>query len=106
MSNPGEWSFVAVHDVLAATAPDRDMVACRTVRRTFAEVAERTKSIAAFLLERGVGIHAERAELERWESGQDPVALRGPPAPEPVQHGRVAVTGEQLSRYPEQRQRK
>ena len=75
MSNPGEWSFVAVHDVLAATAPDRDMVVCGTVRRTFGEVAQRTKSIAAFLLERGVGIHTERADLERWESGQDPVAL-------------------------------
>jgi acyl-CoA synthetase (AMP-forming)/AMP-acid ligase II len=75
MSNPGEWSFVAVHDVLAGTAPDRDMVVCGTVRRTFGEVAQRTKSIAAFLLERGVGIHTERADLERWESGQDPVAL-------------------------------
>src|SRR5580692_4021515 len=75
MSNPGEWSFVAVHDVLAATAPDRDMVVCGTVRRTFAEVAQRTKSIAAFLLQRGIGIHTERADLERWESGQDPVAL-------------------------------
>ena len=30
MSNPGEWSFVAVHDVLADTAPDRDMVVCGT----------------------------------------------------------------------------
>ena len=71
----GEWSFVAVHDVLAATAPDRDMVVCGTVRRTFGEVAQRTRSIATFLLERGVGIHTERADLERWESGQDPVAL-------------------------------
>ena len=75
MSNPGEWSFAAVHDVLAATTPERDMVVCGTVRRTFGEVAHRTKSIAAFLLERGVGIHAERADLARWESGQDPVAL-------------------------------
>ena len=75
MSNPGEWSFVAVHDVLAGTAPDRDMVVCGTVRRTFGEVAQRTKSIAAFLVERGVGLHVERADLERWESGQDPVAL-------------------------------
>ena len=75
MPNPGEWSFVAVHDVLAATVPERDMVVCGKVRRTFGEVAHRTRSIAAFLLERGVGIHTERADLERWESGQDPVAL-------------------------------
>ena len=75
MSAPGEWSFVAVHDVVAAAAPDRDMVVCGPVRRTFAEVAERTRSLAAFLRGRGVGLHTERAELERWQSGQDPVAL-------------------------------
>ena len=75
MSEPGEWSFVAVHDVVAAAAPDRDMVVCGPVRRTFGEVAERTRSLAAFLRGRGVGLHTDRAELERWESGQDPVAL-------------------------------
>jgi acyl-CoA synthetase (AMP-forming)/AMP-acid ligase II len=75
MSEPGEWSFVGVHDVVAAAAPDRDMVVCGPVRRTFAEVAERTRSLAAFLRNRGVGLHTERADLERWESGQDPVAL-------------------------------
>lgn len=71
----GEWSFVGVADVVAATAPDRVMVACGPVRRTFGEVAERTKSLAAFFRARGVGLRAERAELERWQSGQDPVAL-------------------------------
>jgi acyl-CoA synthetase (AMP-forming)/AMP-acid ligase II len=75
MPEPGEWSFVAVHDVVAAAAPDRDMVVCGPVRRTFGEVAERTRSLAAFLRGRGVGLHTERADLERWESGQDPVAL-------------------------------
>jgi acyl-CoA synthetase (AMP-forming)/AMP-acid ligase II len=75
MSKAGEWSFVAVHDVVAAAAPDRAMVVCGPVRRTFGEVAERTRSLAAFLRGRGVGLHTERAQLERWESGQDPVAL-------------------------------
>ncbi len=75
MSAAGEWSFAAVHDVVAATAPDRDMVVCGDVRRTFGEAAERTKSIAAFLGSRGIGLQRERAGLERWESGQDPVAL-------------------------------
>jgi 3-oxocholest-4-en-26-oate---CoA ligase len=75
MSEPGEWSFVAVHDVVAAAAPERAMVLCGTVRRTFGDVAQRTRSLAAFLRGRGVGLHTERAELERWESGQDPVAL-------------------------------
>jgi fatty-acyl-CoA synthase len=75
MSEPGEWSFVAVHDVVAAAAPERDMVVCGQLRRSFGDVAERTRSLAAFLRGRGVGLHTERNELERWESGQDPVAL-------------------------------
>ena len=75
MAAPGEWSLVGVADVVARVAPDRDMLVCGSVRRTFAEVAERTRSLAAFFRERGVGLRIERSELERWESGQDTVAL-------------------------------
>jgi fatty-acyl-CoA synthase len=75
MAAQGEWSFAAVVDVVAATTPDRDMLACGHVRRTFAEVADRTRSLAAFLLAHRVGLHTERDHLERWENGQDPVAL-------------------------------
>jgi 3-oxocholest-4-en-26-oate---CoA ligase len=75
MSEPGEWSFAAVHDVVADAVPDRDMVVCGDVRRTFGEVAMRTTSIAAFLTSRRIGLRRERDGLERWESGQDPVAL-------------------------------
>jgi fatty-acyl-CoA synthase len=71
----GEWSLAAVHDVLAAAVPDREMVVWGTVRRTYAEVAARTRGLAAFLGAAGVGIRRERAGLERWESGQDAVAL-------------------------------
>jgi fatty-acyl-CoA synthase len=71
----GEWSFAAVHDAVASAVPDRPMLVCGPVRRTYAEVADRTRSIAAFLVGHGLGAHRERAELERWESGQDAVAL-------------------------------
>jgi len=70
-----EWSIIAVQDVIAAAVPDRDMIVCGDTRRTFDEVARRSKAIASFLGERGLGIHAERVTLERWESGQDAVAL-------------------------------
>jgi fatty-acyl-CoA synthase len=75
MTAQGEWSFAAVADVVAATVPDREMVACGPVRRTFADVAGRSRSLAAFLVAQGIGLHTERDQLERWESGQDPVAL-------------------------------
>jgi fatty-acyl-CoA synthase len=70
-----DWSLAAVHDVLAAAVPDRDMVVCGDVRRTFGEVAARSRSVAAFLAGRGLGVRRERDDLERWESGQDAVAL-------------------------------
>jgi 3-oxocholest-4-en-26-oate---CoA ligase len=75
MTVPGEWPFAAVADIMAATAPEREAMVCGPVRRTYADMASRTRSLAAFLLEHGVGLHAEREHLQRWESGQDPVAL-------------------------------
>ncbi len=51
------------------------MLVCGEVRRTFGEVRERSRGLAAFLLQRGVGLRHERDGLERWESGQDAVAL-------------------------------
>ncbi len=70
-----EWSLAGVADVVATTVPDRTMVICGEVRRSFAEVQERTRGLAAFLADRGLGARSERPALERWESGQDAVAL-------------------------------
>lgn len=71
----GEWSLAGLHDVIAAAVPDRAMVVCGDVRRTYADVLARTRALAAFLGDHGVGIRRERADLERWESGQDAVAI-------------------------------
>lgn len=70
-----EWSLSAVQDVIARAVPDHEMVVCGGVRRTYGDVAERTRALAAFLSDRGVGLQLERDELPRWESGQDAVAL-------------------------------
>jgi fatty-acyl-CoA synthase len=70
-----EWSLAEVHEVVAAAAPERDMLVWKGTRRTYAEVAARVRSVAGFLSRRGVGIRRERAALERWECGQSPVAL-------------------------------
>ncbi|MEZ5254722.1 MAG: AMP-binding protein [Microthrixaceae bacterium] len=70
-----EWSFTQVYDVVAATVPDREMVVCGDVRRTYAEVAQRSRGLASFFVGGGIGLHRERSELQRWERGQDAVAL-------------------------------
>ena len=40
-----------------------------------AESAERTSRLANYLSGKGFGAHAERETLQRWECGQDRVAL-------------------------------
>lgn len=73
---PGnEWSLPAVLDVVTVAAPDRDMLVWTSVRRSFAEVQERTRRLGAFLYEWGLGVQRDRAALERWECGQSRVAI-------------------------------
>ncbi|HZQ31819.1 MAG TPA: acyl-CoA synthetase [Mycobacterium sp.] len=70
-----EWTLGAVLDAIAEAVPDRVMTACGERRSTFAESAERTRRLANFLAGQGFGAHREREVLERWECGQDRVAL-------------------------------
>lgn len=70
-----EWSLPAVFEVIAAVAPDRDMLVWKHTRRTYGDVATRTRNLAAFLERHGIGVRRERDELERWECGQATVAL-------------------------------
>ena len=75
MESSTEWSLPAVHDVLAGAVPDRDMIVWNSTRRTYGEVAERSRGLASFLVANDVGLQRDRDGLERWECGQDPVAL-------------------------------
>lgn len=70
-----EWTLPGVADVVAEAVPDREMIVCGDTRRTFAEVAERSRGFAGFLVSSGIGCRVERTDLERWEAGQDPVAM-------------------------------
>jgi 3-oxocholest-4-en-26-oate---CoA ligase len=70
-----EWSLTAVQDVVSGEIPDRDMLVWEGVRKTHGEVVSRSRRLAAFLADKGLGAHRERTALERWECGQSPVAL-------------------------------
>ena len=71
----GEWTIGAVLDAIATVIPDRPMTVCGDRTSTFAETADRTRRLANFLASNGFGAHGDRASLERWECGQDRVAL-------------------------------
>lgn len=51
------------------------MLVWKNVRRTYGEVASRSRGIASFLAASGIGARRERKDLERWQCGQSPVAL-------------------------------
>jgi fatty-acyl-CoA synthase len=70
-----EWTIGAVIDAIADAVPDREMTVCGSRRTTFADGADRTRRLANFLAANGLGAHTERGELNRWECGQDRVAL-------------------------------
>ncbi|MFA5885544.1 MAG: AMP-binding protein [Acidimicrobiia bacterium] len=80
-----EWSLGDVHEVVASAIPERDMIVWGDHRRTFGEVAARSRALARFLRGRELGACRDRASLERWECGQDRVAVLGHNTPEHVE---------------------
>lgn len=70
-----EWTVGAVLDAIADVVPDRLMTVCGDRKSTFAESARRTNRLANYLDDKGFGVYAARDELQRWECGQDRIAL-------------------------------
>ncbi len=70
-----EWTVGAVLDAIADVVPDCLMTVCGNRRSTFAESAARTNRLANYLSNKGFGVYAARETLERWECGQDRIAL-------------------------------
>ncbi|OHV37054.1 MULTISPECIES: AMP-binding protein [Pseudofrankia] len=70
-----DWSLSAVLDIVTDAAPGREMLVWNDVRRTYAEVRDRTRRLAAFFRKQGLDARRERFELGRWECGQSPVAI-------------------------------
>ena len=70
-----EWTVGAVLDAIADVVPDRLMTVCGDRRSTFAESAGRTNRLANYFSDKGFGVYAARETIERWECGQDRVAL-------------------------------
>ncbi len=82
---PSEWSLPAAIDAVTATVPDREMLVWKSVRRTYADVQDRTRRLGAFFAAQGLGLRRERAELARWECGQSRVAILLSNCPEYVE---------------------
>ena len=70
-----DFNFADLHETLARAVPERSGIVFRDRRFTYAEVAERTRRLANFLLEQGLRVRAERDALATHESGQAHLAI-------------------------------
>jgi fatty-acyl-CoA synthase len=70
-----EFNLAQVNEAVAADFPDREAIVWGDRRITYGELADRTRRLANYLIDRGLGCHTERNELAGWESGQDHLAL-------------------------------
>jgi acyl-CoA synthetase (AMP-forming)/AMP-acid ligase II len=70
-----EFSLPEVFDTVTAVHPDREALVWGDVRLTYAQLAERSRRLGAYLRSRGLGAHRERSELGGHESGQDHLGI-------------------------------
>jgi acyl-CoA synthetase (AMP-forming)/AMP-acid ligase II len=70
-----QFDLPDVFDTVAGVHPDRDCVIWGDRRLTFAQVADRSRRLGAYLRDRGLGARAERAQLAGHESGQDHLGI-------------------------------
>ena len=73
-----DHNVAALHEAIAAAVPERECIVAGGVRRTWAEVTDRTRRLAAVLADAGIGLHAATsapAADDPWRSPHDHVAL-------------------------------
>ena len=69
------FDLSTVFHTVAETIPDREVLIWRDRRLTYAQMDARIDGIAHYLVEQGLGCHAERDSLENHQSGQDHIGL-------------------------------
>jgi acyl-CoA synthetase (AMP-forming)/AMP-acid ligase II len=72
---PGDHNVAALHEAIAAAVPDRDCVVAGGTTRSWAEVTDRTRRLAAVLAGAGLGLRGDPAGGPPWASPHDHVAL-------------------------------
>jgi 3-oxocholest-4-en-26-oate---CoA ligase len=70
-----EFSVAAIHEAIAASRPDEDCLVFRDRRLSWAEVTERTRRLANYLVARGLGVRTDRSALAGHQSGQSHLAI-------------------------------
>ena len=69
------FNLATVNEAIAEAIPDREAIVFRDRRFTYRQFTDRTRRLANFLVDQGLGLHTERAALKDWESGQDHLGI-------------------------------
>lgn len=70
-----EFTVGEVHEAISATRPDQDCLVFRDRRLSWSEVTDRTRRLASFFHQQGLGRHQDRSSLANHVSGQDHLAI-------------------------------
>lgn len=70
-----EFNIATAQEAIAAAYPDREAIVQGHRRLTTTELTERTRRLANVLLDRGLGLRADRTVLAPHQSGQDHLAV-------------------------------
>jgi acyl-CoA synthetase (AMP-forming)/AMP-acid ligase II len=70
-----QFNLALAQEAVGAGVPEREYLIWRDRRFTYRQLTQRSRRLASYLYERGLGVHAERDQLAGHESGQDHVAL-------------------------------
>ncbi|MFC4944250.1 AMP-binding protein [Pseudonocardia sp. GCM10023141] len=69
-----EFSIATLVETTAQRVPDRPAIVADGTAFSYAELVDRSRRLARYLTDHGLGAHRERAELAGHESGQDLMA--------------------------------
>ena len=72
---PATIGIAEIHEAIAAKQPDAECLIFRDKRFTWSEITDRTRRLANFFADQGLGCQVERSALPGWETGQDHLAI-------------------------------
>jgi len=70
-----EFSIALTHEAVSSVVPEREALVWRDRRLTYADLTDRSRRLATYLRQAGLGVRRERSALANYESGQDHVGL-------------------------------
>jgi 3-oxocholest-4-en-26-oate---CoA ligase len=70
-----EFNIGLTHEAVSSVVPEREALVWRDRRLTYADLTDRSRRLATYLRQAGLGVRRERPALANYESGQDHVGL-------------------------------